>query len=374
MNRLSRVLCGGVALLLGSLNAQAGGFQQANQSAAATGVANAFAASASDASALAYNPSGIAWLPGVNVTLGFDVEYRNSSVKLPAGIAPNTGTEPNSGYFFSSWSPLDSDWSGGVGFAPLYYINNDWSTGFGATAGIAKVTVDHAMADVVYAINSSLSVGVGSDWYITRATLTQGGNTFRGNDFGGVGGHASVMWRPAYAWSMGALLRSGARIDFSGKASDSMSFKLPDQFTVGIAHDFADVWRLETDISWTRWSALKDMHVKTAGVVTQSNAMNLRDTFTIMAGLTWTWRPNIQLRAGYAYDQGANKAAGFSPVIADQDGHKVSVGAGGDVYNMHVDLAYQYSFFSKKTATGAYAGTYRDRRQSVLLSVSKRFE
>jgi len=376
MMSLSRVLCGGAALLMGSMSAQAGGFEQANQSAAATGVANAFVATANDASALVYNPSGMAWLPGMNITAGLDLEYRNSSVVLP-GVAPNNGTEPNVGHVFATWSPLDSHWSAGVGFAPLYYINNDWSLAFPTApnaSGVTKVTVDHATADVAYAINSDLAIGVGLDWYVTRATLTQGVNSFRGNDFGGSGGHLSVMWKPAYAWSIGAMLRSGARIDFSGKASDSMSFKLPDQVSFGIAHDFSDVWRLETDVKWTRWSALKDMHVKTAGVITQSNTLNLRDTFTVMAGLTWTWNHNSQFRVGYAYDQGANKLNGFNPIVADQDGHKVSIGAGGDVYNMHVDLAYQYGFFNKLTATGAHAGTYRDRRQSLLLSITKTFE
>jgi len=377
MNSLSRFLCGGAALLVGGLTAHAGGFEQANQSAAGAGVSNAFTATASDASALVYNPSGIAWLSGMNLTAGLDLEYRDSSVKLPGGIASNGGTEPNVGYVFGTWSPLDSHWSGGVGFAPLYYINNDWNTAFPAApnaSGVTKITVDHLTADVVYAINSDLAVGIGSDWYVTRATLTQGANSFRGNDFGGFGGHLSLMWKPAYAWSIGAMLRSGASIDIAGESNDNMAFKLPDQLTLGIAHDFADVWRLETDVKWTRWSALKDMHVKTAGVITQSNAMDLRDTLTVMAGLTWTWGQNAQFRLGYAYDQGANKLAGFSPVVADQDGHKVSIGAGGDVYNMHIDLAYQYAFYSKTTATGTYAGTYRDRRQSLLLSVSKKFQ
>jgi len=371
MNRMWKSI--GAALLMGSVCAHAGGFEQHNQSAAGTGVANAFAATASDASALVYNPAGIAWLPGMTITGGFDVEYRNASVVLPVGIAPNTGTEPNAGHIFATWSPLDKPWSVGIGFAPLYYINNDWSTGFTAPAGVTKLTVDHTTLDAVYALNSSLAIGGGMDWYVSRLNLTQGASSFKGNDFGGVGGHLSLMWRPIYAWSIGAMLRSGARVNVTSGA-DSVSFKLPDQATLGIAHDLTDVWRLEVDAKWTRWSALKDMHVTTVGVITQSNPMSLRDTLTIMTGLTWTWRENAQFRVGYAYDQGANRGTGFSPVVADQDGHKVSIGAGGDVYNMHIDLAYQYQYFAKKTATGLYAGAYRDRRQSVLLSISRNFK
>jgi len=358
---------------MGSLSAQAGGFEQPNQSAAGAGVSNAFTATANDASAVVYNPSGMAWLSGVSVTGGFNIEYRDSSVELAAGIAPNALIEPNLGHFFATWSPLDSPWSAGVGFTPLYYLNNDWRIGFGATAGISQLKVDHTTADVVYAVNSHLAVGAGMDWYISQATFSQGVNTFQGNGFGGVGGHVSLMWKPIYAWSVGAMLRSGATINIS-ELNDSMSFKLPDQLTLGIAHDFADIWRLEVDAKWTRWSALKDMHVTTAGVITQSNPMNLRDTFTLMAGLTWTLRENSQLRVGYAYDQGANRSADFNPVVADQDGHKISLGVGGNFYDMHVDLAYQYGLYSKKTATGSFAGVYRDRRQSILLSISKNFK
>jgi len=363
----------GVATLAGSLSAHAGGFEQSNQSAAAMGAANAFTATANDASAVVYNPSGMAWLPGVHVTAGLAVGYRDSSVKLAGGIAPNAGTEPTVGSIFATWSPLDSNLSAGVGFAPLYSINNDWGTNLGVKAGLTKLTVDHLTGDVVYAVNSSLAFGAGADWYVSRVNLTQGVNSFRGNNFAGFGGHVSLMWKPAYAWSIGAMLRSGATINVAGKASDSMAFKLPDQATVAIAHDFNDVWHLETDVKWTRWSSLKDMSVITAGVVTQRNTLNLRDTITVMTGLTWTWRENTQFRLGYAYDQGANKLAGFSPMMADQDGHKISAGVGADVYNMHVDLAYQYSLYSKATATGTFAGTYRDRRQSVLLSISQQF-
>jgi long-subunit fatty acid transport protein len=170
------------------------------------------------------------------------------------------------------------------------------------------------------------------------------------------------------------MFRSGSSISISGQANDKLSFKLPDEMTAGIAHDFADVWKLEADVKWTRWSALKDLHVSTSGVISQSNPLNLRDTLTVMTGVTWTWRQNSQLRAGYAYDQGANRSIGFNPVIADQDGHRISLGAGGDAYGMHMDLAYTYTHYTKKTATGAFAGTYRDRKQAVNFSVSKTFD
>ena len=350
--------------------AHAGGFEQVNQSAAGAGVSNAFAATANDASALAYNPSGIAWQPGVTVAGGIDLSFRNSSVKIPGGVASNTGTEPTFGQFYAAWVPRDGRLAAGIGFSPLYAANNNWSDAFGAASGVGKLTVDHTTADLVYAIDSSLAVGMGGDWYITRATLSQGTKNFKGTDVASVGGHASLLWKPLPAWSLGAVYRSGANISMT-KSNDTLSFKLPDQVTVAIAHDFSDVWHMETDLKWSRWSVLKGINV--TGVNAQTNTLDLRDTLTAMVGLTWTWRENTQVRIGYAYDQGANRTRNYNPLIADQDGHRVSLGGGGDVFGLHVDLAYQYTFYAKKTATGAYAGNYRDRRQSVVFTVSNQF-
>jgi len=376
---MKRVLIICSAMLVGLGQAQAAGFEQPNQSASAAGVANAFVATANDASALIYNPAGIAWLSGVSVMGTGRLDYRDSSVANALVNAPNNGVEPFTGSLYATWVPRDGRLAAGFGFSPLFIANNDWDKAFPGTAGnsasgISKLTVDHSTVDFVYALNSDLAIGAGGDWYITRATMSQGTQSFQGNSFTSFGGHASIMWKPRSAWSVGAMLRSGARVNVSGQANDSMSFRLPDTVSVGIAHDFADVWHLETDVKWTRWSALKDMNIVKAGLISQPNPMNLRDTLTVMTGLSWSWRESAQFRIGYAYDQAANRSQNFSPVIADQSSHRISMGVGADLFGMHMDAAYQYVYYSKNTATGAYAGVYRDRRQTFIMSVSGLFE
>ncbi len=360
------------AALLVAMPATAAGFYQAEQSAAGAGVAGAFVASASDASAAIYNPSGMAWLDGVSVTAGALLNYRNSSVEVPAGIAPNAGTESTVGYLYLGWMPHDGRLGASFAFSPLYQAENLWGPAFG---GDTKVMVDHAALDMVYAVSSTLAVSAGGDWYLSRIRMTQGGNAFSGKDYAAFGGHLSALWKPAPAWSLGMMLRSGSTLRASGTVGDELKMKLPDMATLGVAHDFSDIWRLEGDISWVRWSVLKDMNVTDAGgALLQNNPLNLRDTLRASLGLTWTWRPDTQFRFGYAYDQGANKPDGFHPLIADQDGHQLSIGAGGELSGMHLDFSYSYTFYSRKTATGVFAGTYRDRRQAVMISVSKRFE
>lgn len=363
------------SLVVGSGWLHAGGLSQPSQSASAAGMANAFVATANDASAVVYNPAGIAWQTGISLSAGMRLDFRGSAVNRPGVLdAPNQGQESTVGHFYATWMPHDGRLGAGIGISPIYRVNNDWSTAFPGTAGISKLTIDHFMADAVYALSSNLALAGGADWYFTRATLSRGGQNFNGNDLTTFGGHISMLWKPLPAWAVGAMFRSGAKINVSGQANDKLAFKLPDELTVGIAHDFADVWRLETDLKWTRWSAMKNMNVVTNGVVTQSNPLSLRSTLAVMAGLTWTWRENSQLRAGYAYAQGANKRAGFNPIIADQDGHSISIGTGIEAYGIHTDLAYSYTFYTKKTATGTYAGTYRERGQAITLTVSKTIE
>jgi len=363
------------SLFVGSSWLYAGGLAQPTQSASAAGVANAFVATANDASAVIYNPAGIAWQSGISLSAGMRLDFRDSTVNRPGVIAvPNQGQESTVGHLYAAWMPHDGRLGAGIGISPLYHVNNDWSTAFGANGGITKLMIDHVTTDAVYALNSDLALAAGADWYMTRATMTKGAQYFQGNDLATFGGHVSMLWKPMPAWALGLMFRSGAKITISSQANSNLSFKLPDEVTLGIAHDFNDIWRLETDVRWTRWSSMKSLNVVSNGVVTQSNPLNLKDTITAMAGLTWTWRESAQFRFGYAYDQGANKNAGYNPALADQDGHSLSLGAGAEAFGVHTDLAYTYTYFTKKTATGTYAGTYRNRKQSVSLTVSKTIE
>ena len=358
-----------VMLLFGAASARAGGFMQPNLSTSGAGVANAFTATADDASAAAYNPAGAAWQEGFDLSLGSTLDYRNSSVKTAGNkVAPNTAQSPNGFFLYGAWMPVGGNLGITGGFAPLYDLRNSW----GNALGNIQLTVDHGALDAVYAVNSSLAVGLGGDWYSSKFQLTEGAVNFsakRGNSFGG---HASVMWKFHPAWSLGLLVRSGSNVSLNS-GNQTIKLKLPDSATLGIAHDFADVWRLETDVQWTRWSKLKDLNVTSGGATVVANPLSLRDTITAMVGLTWTWRENSQFRIGYAYDQGANRSTGYNPLVADQDGHRISFGAGGDAFGMHLDLAYNYTFHSNKTVTGVFPGTYRDRKQSIDISASKRF-
>jgi long-subunit fatty acid transport protein len=360
-------------LALWSLPAQAGGLANPDLSTSGSGLANAVVAGVSDVSAAAYNPAAIAWQEGVKVMIGTGMHYRNSSVERAGGLHPNYNKDLNSKDFHALWMPHGSSLGISASLTTPYLASNDFR---GLFTGVSSsdIRVRRTMVDAVYAINSNLAIAPGVDWYWSTADINRAGQSFRGSNKSGFGGHLGILWKPAPLWNVGAMLRSGARIKLSGTANSTMQLNLPDQFTLGVSHDMYDALRFEMDVDWTRWSTMKDLNVHAAnGAVTQANNLNLRDSFAVMASATWWWRPDTQVRFGYAYDQGANRKSALQPIVADQPGHRLSLGAGADMFGLHLDAAYSYTFFAKQSASGAYAGIYHERRQVLSLALSKVF-
>ncbi len=364
------ILCPGMP---GVVSAAA--FDQPDFSAAGLGVANAYTALADDASAMAYNPAGIAWQDGVSALAGAAIPFRDSSAEITGGIAPDTAVLGNTAHVFLSWMPRDRDFGFGIGVTTPYAMDSNWGdTVFGGQASKTRLFTLRTSLDAIYALNSTMAIAAGADWYYTQLDLNSTGASFSGTDAGSFGGHVAWLWRPMPAWSLGAMFRLGTKLSVNSKTdAGRVDVQLPNEAHIGVGYNLTDGLRLEVDGSWTGWSDLRDLNV-TGGAGAQTNTLNLRDTFAAMAGITWTWREGSQFRFGYAFDQGANKDTGFNARIADGDSHRFSLGMGGDVFSVHADLAYAYTYFPKrKVLSGTFAGTYRDRRQVIAISIGKSF-
>lgn len=353
-----------------------------DMSARAAGAGNAFTATADDPTAMHYNPSGLAWQRGVSLAFSGALRYENTSVKQTAALGTpyNQETIANLAGVYFGWMPANSSVGIGLALDTPYSLRTSWSTAFGGAAKRTTLDVYHAGMDAVYAVNSSLAFAFGGDWYGARANVDSSTTTFQGSDYAGFGGHVSAMWHPRPAWSLGAMLRSGATLKLGGTASGAVNgtanvkVKLPDVARIGVMHVFNDAWQLEMDASWTRWSTMKNLDV-VGSTTTELNTLSMRDSLGLMTGLTWFWRENTELRFGYEFDQAATKDGGFNARIVDANTHRLSIGAGTELSGMHVDAAYVYAYSPNRTINNASAfdGTYRTRRQSMVLSVSKRF-
>lgn len=361
--------------------ARAAAMASLDMSAAAAGAGNAFTASADDPTAMHYNPAGLAWQPGFNLAFSGAMRFEDMSVQQSAARGtPFNSRKPGSlAGVYGGWMPADSNWGLGFAIDRPYLMNSGWGTAFGGTAKRTTFDALHGGLNAVYAVSSSLSVSLGGDIYSAKGDVDSSTTTFHGKDRASFGGNVSVLWHPRPAWAVGAMLKSGSTIKLSGTAvgavggNADVEVKLPDVARFGVMHVFSDKYRIEVDSSWTRWSRQKNLNVR--GATTELNTLNLRDSFGVMAGLSWFWRETATFRFGYAFDQAATRDGGFNARVVDASTHRISLGAGADLFDMHLDLAYAYSFSPNRSINNAsvFDGTYRNRRQSLAFSVSKSF-
>ncbi|MDX8409463.1 MAG: outer membrane protein transport protein [Mariprofundales bacterium] len=350
--------------------AHAAGLGAPDMSASGLGVANAMTASADDASAMAYNPAGIAWHSGTHFMVGSVLRWRNASYQ-PAGALLDSGV--NTGHGYLTWMEHGAKVGAGLGWSMPFAVKNDWS-GFGRTSA----RVNRLSADLVFALDSALAISLGPDWNFGQLELTDStGQAFRGTSRNALGGHISVMWKPWPLWSFGMLYRSTTKMRFSDNSA-SARLKLPDNLRFGASRRLTSDIRLEVDGNWTHWKSLSAIQVVNGATVLQSRTLTLRDTFDVMTGVSWNWRQDTRFRFGYAFEQGANKSSSFNPAITDLSGHRISLGAGSDLFGVHMDAAYSYLFQPSKSATASGTGitgtaTLKHRRQSLAISISQYF-
>jgi len=355
----------GLLCACGATSVQAAGFANNDFSASGVGVANAVVAGVADVTAASYNPAAIAWLDGgVYVEGDFASRGRNSSAKLPSGgIQPNDGSARNGSMLHAAWMSHNSDIGISLAFTQPFESDTVWS------GDRTSIKLDRLSVDLIYALSSTLAVAHGIDVYRTTISMTQGSASFSGKDTASFGVNVGVNWKPAPLWKVGLMLRSGTKAKVSS-GSQQVDLKLPEQITLGVSHDMANAFRLEADIAYERWSRIKSLDVTGSAI---KHATDLKDTLALKTGLTWYWLPDTTFRFGYAYEQGANRASAFQQAIADQSGHRLSLGAGGNAFGVHVDVAYAYTFHPKQSVTSPIVAEYRDREQALMISLSKAF-
>ncbi|MDQ6976049.1 MAG: outer membrane protein transport protein [Mariprofundaceae bacterium] len=362
-----------VAIMAGGTAVNAAGFANQDFSISGVGTANAVIAGVYDASAASYNPAAIAWGEGLNIQVNSNGRFRNNSVKVPTGVWPNLANAPDAVSTNITWMPHGSNFGLGLSLGTPFHNSTIWSPGM-PNVPDSWLRVRRATFDIVYAATSTLSMAYGLDVYRAKTLMTQGLLSFSAKDKSSFGGHASFNWKIAPLWRMGLMLRKAPRLQLTAN-NNELRLDLPDQIGLGISHDQGNAVRWELDTEWSRWSALKDMSVRAinTGAVLMAAPASLRDTISIKAGMTWFWRRDTAFRFGYAYDQGANKKSAFQPMISDQAGHRLSLGFGGEMFGMNLDVAYSYAFYSKLKVSGTYAGEYRDRQTTLGVALSKAF-
>lgn len=428
MRRKLTVTCCVAASVMGAAGlSHAQGFKISEQGAKAMGMANAFAAQADDPSALAFNPAGIAFLKGNQIQVG------STTILVPQtefeGTTKLSGTatvqeKANKDIFVAptvyATSSLDSlPLSFGLGINAFYPLAKRWDYSSSFRDAIQEIEIKpiNFQPTVAYRFdNLNLAVAGGFDVTYAQVTLQKMAYTQLPPALGGayaelgsIGADASatgygynmgLLWKPLSNLSLGAAYRSEVKLELEGdanyvattalgqnpalglaktvKTSASTDITLPDCLTLGIAFKPIDKMTLEFDAERTGWSSYDKMDIKFGSSLAAFNnkpdPKNWKDVWAYRFGAQYAATQNLDLRAGYAYDNNPIPDSTLGPELPDSDRHNFSIG--NSIHNEHgsIDLAYMWVHWNDRTVSNEKeAGTFKSDAHLFGISVTYKF-
>ncbi len=403
-----------ICLLVFAGSAMGSGFAIIEQSATGAGYAYAGAAAAAqDASTIFFNPAGMALLSGNEIQIGAHyiipkAEFKNQGSTTVLGT-PLTGGNGGDGgeaalvpnlYYMHS---LSEQWKAGIGITAPYGLATEYDVGWvgryhALKSDLATININPSVA---YQVNDQWSLGVGVSFQRADAELSQaldygtalavalgnpalsqtldGTATIEGDDWG-VGVNAGLIFEPVGGTRLGVHYRSKIDHTLEGDAkfvnpaglppgvartntSASAEVSLPETVSFSGYHAFNDQWAILADVTWTKWSRLKELRIKFGDGSSDSvTTLDWDDTWRYSLGGIFRPIDPLELRAGVAFDETPVPNDQLrTPRIPDADRTWITFGAGYRFSPLiRLDVAYAHILVDdpkiNKTATGEDAG------------------
>lgn len=389
LRRSRRLYSASVVLGLASAPgvALASGFHVDEQDARATGRAGAVTASSNNASAVYYNPAGIANLEGFHVNAG-------GSMVRPSGeftsAVDGATTEADTQTFvlpqlFASWRATEL-LSVGIGAYAPFGLALTWPASSPGRTNVREADLQTFYISPTVALNLSraipgLSFGAGLDLVPAAVRLerdilfgTDVASVALSGDAFGVGARVGLSFRhpslPEVA--IGLSYRSPVELDFEGEVDFdagvpyrsalppdgdvSTSVTLPQMVSLGIAFSPLPELELELDGNWRGWSSYDRLDIALPGGNVDSEPKDWNDSLTLRFGGEYTIAQRWSIRAGWIWDETPVPAETLDFQIPDVNRVDVTLGFGARITEqITVDLGALYVLPQKRTTATADA-------------------
>jgi long-chain fatty acid transport protein len=361
-----------------------GGFQINEHGARATGMAGAFVTSYAPIS-IFYNPAGLAYLKGTNLSLGTTLIFPSARFRGPYQLNTTQESKMVKQVFYPSNLYLTHTLEGGLAFGigvfNPYGLGSKWPEDWVGRS----ITVQSDLATfyinptIAYAFSDELSLGFGFDYVYSTVTLTRKVTTFnpevdvklKGSGTG-VGYNLGALLKFNFI-SLGFSYRSQVKVNYSGTAefkkpavldpllpggNIKTSVKMPDIVMAGVGFSGKD-FTVEFAYQFTRWSTYDvveiDFENETSAQKDQKLERYYHNASIYRAGLEYRLG-NFALRGGIAYDQNPIDDKYVEPSLPDADRWEFTLGAGYTMGNLTVDLGYMFVRFKQREVIGTVVG------------------
>ncbi len=347
MKKTLHIAVAGSFLALGmglSANSMASGFAIIEASASGMGQAFAGAAAiAEDPSTVFFNPAGMMYLEGTQVTVGMhiiksDAEFndKGSSNLAPYGV-PQGGDGGNAGdtFFVPNFyyvRDFGEKYKIGLGINAPFGLGTEYDSGWmgrytSTDSEVKSININPAIA---FKANDKLSIGLGmnvqyfeatlkSDIYQAALGMSDGKAKINGDSWE-FGFNIGFIYELTSATRLGVHYRSEINHTLEGdakfsnmhpllggnrKQDVSADIKTPATFSVSLTHQLDDKLTLLADITHTSWSNFKELKIvdDNSGATVSQVDEKWDDTFRYSLGMKYAYNSQWTLRTGIAHDE-----------------------------------------------------------------------
>ena len=403
-------VCLCVAAILGSATAFAGGFQLNELGSRAMAQGGAFAARASDPSAIYFNPAGLGFQSQAELYLGTTFIMPQVSFYGPVTDANDPAIKNETKMTSQTFTPLSlygtcpvaSNITVGIGVTNPYGLGTEWPSDWVGKYITTKVNLASFFytPTVAYRVSDRLSIGAGLNIVTGTVQLQQEENVINTdtkvaidmNAKAAYGFNVGVLYKISPELSAGVSYRSSVKLNAAGNVSFTpqipvvnvidddvtSSLTLPATGFAGLAYKASPNLTVEADYQYVGWSSYKDLTIDFKNDPTKdvSEPKNYSDTYIIRIGGEYTMDA-LKIRAGYLYDHSPVASAYVDPILPDANRNGVNVGLGYQfTKNISADVSYMFLKFDQRQAVNTvdnFDGTYNALANLIGVSLGYTF-
>lgn len=404
--------------------ASAGGFAINEQGARAMAQAGAFAARASDPSAIFFNPAGITQLDGIQFYFGGTAIKQKSTWE--------SGSESYSSKDKWEFPPsmymtykLNDRFTLGLGLFTPFGLSKQWPADFPGRYSSQLVNLLTMNANTNLAVKLTDGVSFAFGLNLTRVLarldraldlgalskqfgypLGDGYFSAKVNDWA-IGWNAAFRAKISEKMVFGFSYRSQMKTDLKGdltlvtpKTSVPVidqtlaalfpnqqcetKITLPDNVMLGIGGNIYKKWDTEVDFQWTNWADYKSLPFyfskQTPALKDAVIPKNWRNGWILRWGNEYHYSDKIDIRCGLYYDGNPVPDSTLDPMLPDSNRVSVQGGFGWHKGPWVMDFAYMYLHFLKRDIMNDPAfkivpstGLYKSSAHLIGLSLGYRF-
>jgi long-chain fatty acid transport protein len=378
----------GIASALAASTALANGTRLPSQDDFVVARGYADVATADQASAVYYNPAGLAQLRTIQIDDGFYVLTPSDTYASPKGGSVNATTRTFPlpyGYFAVPLENLNGrEITAAVGVYSPFGLSSKWpdNSGFRTLATSNAVTYETASFALAVPVTSELLIGGSWEFNHQHADLNRGLGLFPGDRFhfagdGNAGSYdLGLLFQPSAKHSFGLNFQSKTNFHLTGTAnldplgiaySGYADWVYPEDVALGYSFRPSPKWNLEADWDWTNWRRLKTVVLYSAAAAPTPLPFNWQSSSYYNFGGTHTWDSGWDASAGFSISTNSIPDASFNPAVVDMTKVLYNFGPGFATAHWRLQSVVQWSPTVSRTITGTAPspagesanGTYR---------------